>query len=131
MRESNPLDWIVKAESDLDMARRALRGNLKHPDAAVFHAQQCAEKYLKALLIAKEIAFPKTHDLSVLCHLCTSNSIPINIEERSLELLSGFAVNARYPGLEPTLKEAHEAIAIAKTIRTFARRWLKAKGVLQ
>ena len=28
-------------------------------------------------------------------------------------------------------EEAREAVAIARTIRTFARRWLKAKGVLQ
>ena len=44
MNESNPLDWAAKAESDLDMARRALRGKIKRTDAAVFHAQQCAEK---------------------------------------------------------------------------------------
>jgi len=40
MKESDPLDRAAKAESDLDMARRALRGKVKHADAAAFHAQQ-------------------------------------------------------------------------------------------
>ena len=44
-------EWIQKAEGDLATARRELRAR-KSPnyDAASFHAQQCAEEYLKALL---------------------------------------------------------------------------------
>jgi len=34
-----------------------------NPDSACFHAQQCAEKYLKARLQEAGLAFPKTHDL--------------------------------------------------------------------
>ncbi|GIV99151.1 HEPN domain-containing protein [Roseiflexus sp.] len=127
MKESNPLDWVAKAEGDLDMARRALRGKMRHTDAAVFHAQQCAEKYLKALLIAGTITFPKTHDLTILRHLCISNGIPVNVDEPALDFLSGYAVNARYPGAEPSLEEAREAIAIARSVRAFARRWLGVK----
>jgi HEPN domain-containing protein len=33
---------------------------------ATFHAQQCVEKYLKALLVAPGLAFPRTHDLTAL-----------------------------------------------------------------
>jgi predicted nucleotidyltransferase len=33
------------------------------PNALSFHCQQCAEKYLKAFLVSKNVKFPKTHDL--------------------------------------------------------------------
>jgi len=124
MRESEPLDWVTKAEGDLDMARRALRGKVKHADAATFHAQQCAEKYLKALLVARGVEFPKTHDLRVLNHLCIRSGILTHFDEEALDFLSGFSVQARYPGEEPSLQDAREAMKIARVVRSFARRWL-------
>lgn len=124
MREHNPLDWVAKAEGDLDMARRALRGKTKHTDAAAFHAQQCAEKCLKALLVAAGVDYPRTHDLVVLNHLCLNGGILTGFDERDLEFLSSFSVLVRYPGEEPTLEDAQEAIRIARTVRAFARRWL-------
>jgi HEPN domain-containing protein len=47
--KASTLEWIEKAEGDWDMAQRAYRAR-KRPnyDAACFHTQQCAEKYLKA-----------------------------------------------------------------------------------
>jgi len=44
-------EWVEKAEGDLATAKREIRVR-KAPnfDAVCFHAQQCAEKYLKALL---------------------------------------------------------------------------------
>ena len=58
---------MAKAEGD---HATALRENEARPapnfDAAVFHAQQCAEKYLKARLVEASLDFPKTHDLSVI-----------------------------------------------------------------
>src|SRR5262245_6490438 len=50
-------EWIGKAEGDFATARREVRAR-KAPnyDAACFHAQQCVEKYLKALL--QETASP-------------------------------------------------------------------------
>ncbi len=64
------LEWIDKAEGDLVSAKRELRAR-KRPnyDAACFHAQQCAEKYLKAVLHQRRIKFPKTHDLVELMDL--------------------------------------------------------------
>ncbi len=58
-------EWIAKAEGDFATAQREL-GATDHPnyDAVCFHAQQCAEKYLKAFLQEANIPFPKTHDLA-------------------------------------------------------------------
>lgn len=60
-------EWIAKAEGDFATARRELAAtNLPNYDAVCFHAQQCAEKYLKAFLQESGIAFPKIHDLAAL-----------------------------------------------------------------
>jgi HEPN domain-containing protein len=63
-------EWIVKAEGDFRTAQRE-RSAPEWPnfDAACFHAQQCAEKYLKARLIEAEIVFPRVHDLEALLNL--------------------------------------------------------------
>jgi HEPN domain-containing protein len=58
-------EWVEKAEGDFATARRELEIDVNpNFDAVCFHAQQCAEKYLKARLIEAGIRFPKTHDLA-------------------------------------------------------------------
>ena len=43
--------WVKKAESDLKTAEHTLTLKERCPfDTVCFHAQQCAEKYFKALL---------------------------------------------------------------------------------
>jgi HEPN domain-containing protein len=61
------IEWIGKAEGDIRTSQREFSVN-EHPnyDAVCFHAQQCAEKYLKALLVEKALPVPRTHDLEVL-----------------------------------------------------------------
>jgi HEPN domain-containing protein len=92
--------------------------------SACFHAQQCAEKYLKALLVAKGQTFPKTHDLPALSTLCAQAGVLVEVSPAQLGTLSLYAVQGRYPGGEPTLVEAKEAVGIARTVRRFARRVL-------
>lgn len=57
-------EWVRKAEGDFTAAKREFRAR-KEPnfDAACFHAQQCAEKYLKARLHESGIPFERTHNL--------------------------------------------------------------------
>ena len=50
---NDPLAWAAHAEEDLALARTALRRKQPLASGACFHAQQCAEKYMKALLISK------------------------------------------------------------------------------
>ncbi|MBI2332478.1 MAG: HEPN domain-containing protein, partial [Chloroflexi bacterium] len=76
----------------------------------VFHAQQCAEKYIKALLISKGADFPKTHDLLMLSNLCSSNGILLEIDPKHLNTLTDYAVRTRYPGNDPNAEDAKEAI---------------------
>lgn len=62
-------EWLEKAEGDLKVARREAQTTDPVYDAVCFHAQQCAEKYLKALLEEHNITFPRIHDLVALLSL--------------------------------------------------------------
>ena len=93
------LEWINKAEGDFAMMEREGRAR-KRPnyDGICFHAQQCAEKYLKARLSEATIDFGKTHDLPALLDLIVSREPLWEAFRRDLAYLSDFAVAFRYPG---------------------------------
>lgn len=63
-------EWARFAEEDWRLAVSLLRRKRPPVTAIGFHAQQSAEKYLKALLVFAGVAFPKTHDLPTLNTLC-------------------------------------------------------------
>lgn len=55
-------EWLAKADGGFNAALTLYNTRDKSmADFVCFHAQQAAEKYLKALLIKKKIAFPKIH----------------------------------------------------------------------
>src|SRR5437016_2415683 len=120
----NPLttEWVDKAEGDIATATRELRAR-KHPnyDAACFHAQQCAEKYLKAFLQEHNSIFPKTHNLVELLVLCTPIDAAFDLYRASLVLLDGYAVRYRYPGDSADRNDARLAVKTAGNVRIFVR----------
>ncbi len=104
--------WILKAESDMENLMIMMERG-KALDTACFHAQQAAEKYLKAFLSFNGVIFPRTHDIEELLGLCAT------IDKRFLDLveetafLTDYAVELRYdvefwPGNED-VKIAFEA----------------------
>ena len=118
---TDPLAWVQRAEEDWLLARSALRRKVPLIYGTTFHAQQCVEKYLKALLLSCRQAFPRTHDLIALHDLCVRNSISVPVDQDKLERLAAYAVQGRYPGEDPTLDEAREAVQIAQEVRRWAR----------
>ena len=63
-------EWVAKAEEDFAVALTLARPRQKPLWAPLcFHAQQCAEKYLKARLNEASILFHPTHDLEQLLNL--------------------------------------------------------------
>ncbi len=79
---------------------------------------------MKALLISKGADFPKTHDLLMLNNLCSAAGIFLEIDPKHLNTLADYAVRTRYPGNNPTVEDAKEAIELAKLVRNFARKYL-------
>ena len=120
----NPLtvEWIEKAEGDFIVAQKMFRAR-KQPvyDAVCFHAQQCAEKYLKAFLQENGQKVPRTHKLLDLLKICQEIDSSLEMISSDLKELARFAVNIRYPGESADRDEAKNAFAAAKVIRKILR----------
>jgi HEPN domain-containing protein len=116
------LEWIEKAEGDFGSAQREFRAR-KSPnyDAACFHAQQCAEKYLKARLQEADIPFGKTHDLGVLLDSLLQVEPLWDSFRPQLRTLTAFASEYRYPGQSADKEIARQAIEICKNLRETVR----------
>lgn len=111
-------EWIDKAEKDFATARRELVA-LEQPnyDAVCFHAQQCIEKLIKALLIHLDIIPTKTHDLPFLDQLLTPACPEWSWPTDELRFLTRAAVAFRYPGESADIEEATQSIDIASRLR--------------
>jgi len=114
-------EWIDKAEGDYAVAGREFA--VAHPvfDAVCFHAQQCAEKYLKALLQEHGVAFPRTHDLVALVALAEGAAPALASLRPELARLTAFAVAPRYPGTSTTRADADAAMKAARCARNALR----------
>jgi HEPN domain-containing protein len=124
-------EWVDKAESDLKVAAHTLKlGKACPADMVCFHAQQCVEKYLKALLTLRKIDFPKTHDIAELIAFLPARSRPVLAVDEQRRLTS-YATVTRYPGhyepIEPI--EARRAVALARRVRREVRRLLPRKAL--
>ena len=91
-------EWIEKAEGDFATASREMRAR-KSPnyDAACFHAQQCVEKYFKALLQENSIPFGKTLHLISLLELSIGVEPSMEMFRPQLQSLNTYSVSIRYP----------------------------------
>jgi len=116
--------WLSKADSDLKAAELALQAETAL-DTACFHAQQAAEKYLKAYLTFHAIEFPLTHNLNALINLCASRDGAFGTLHGLGSILTPYAVELRYDTeFWPALGTALEAYAAAREVRSFVRKRL-------
>jgi HEPN domain-containing protein len=119
-------EWVTKAEADFATATRELQTD-ENPnfDAVCFHAQQCVEKLMKAILIHLGAVPPRTHDLahldSLLSQVCPDWSWPVE----QLRFVSRAAVAFRYPGESAEPDDAAEALRLAAAMRERLRSLLE------
>lgn len=114
-------EWIEKAEGDFKVARREIQTADPVYEAVCFHAQQCAEKYLKALLEEQIIVFRKTHDLVELIDLSGGQLPELDPLRTKLAHLSMFGIATRYPGVQADQHAADEALKTAAATRAVVR----------
>lgn len=119
-------EWKQKAENDLRTAEIVLSSEEPPTDTICFHAQQCAEKYLKSYLTLKDITIEKTHDLTRINNICIGLDRDFQELSDFAELLSGYAVDIRYPGdfIGCSIGEAEKAVEMAKVFKNFVLRKL-------
>jgi HEPN domain-containing protein len=117
-RVADTRDWLVKAQHDLQAAFTLLEGDQPLPDVAAFHAQQAAEKSLKAFLYWHDVPFRKTHELDDLGRAAVEIDLSLEASVDSAVDLTPFAWRFRYPGepMAPTVGEIADATARARTL---------------
>ena len=131
-REANKkvVQWLNFADEDLRFAEHGLKIKDECPCRLIaYHAQQCAEKHLKAYLVFHGKDFPYTHDLQELLAECAEISDwPKKL--KSAKELTYYAISTRYPGEadEVTRQEALRAVELAKEVRETVRKVLKEEG---
>lgn len=112
-------EWVRKAKADRMAAERAFADCKKYKDQAeiaCFHAQQCVEKYLKAILSYGGFPVHRVHDLLAVARKCRDGGFPDKRMESKLRLLNQYAVEIRYPGASASSKEARRAISAMNEI---------------
>jgi HEPN domain-containing protein len=116
-------EWLAKADNDLKNAAHTLKLGQDAPtDTICFHAQQCIEKHLKALLVWRSTVFPKPHDVRALMELLPARLRP-RLEGQVQDRMTAYATVKRYPGSGPdlSLTEARKAVALARRVRKEVR----------
>ncbi len=113
-------DWLRYAHSDLQLARTSGASNVML-ESLCYHTQQCAEKALKAALVAYRVPVPRTHSIGLLLDLLSVHtSISKDVEQGAI--LTDYAVMCRYPGdAEPvTQSEYEQALRLAEALLRWA-----------
>jgi HEPN domain-containing protein len=118
-------EWIAKAEGDFGtLGREARVKTAPNYDAVCFHAQQCAEKYLKACLCESGTHVPRTHDLVRLLEALGASMPALEDLREDLSILTGAGVRFRYPGESADRAIAGKSARRCRKIRLAIRKAL-------
>lgn len=124
-------EWVRKAEGDFNAATHLFDGGENYLFQTAFHAQQSAEKYLKAFLVWHQIEFPKTHDIAKLIALAAEVVSDLTEILAEANTLTPFGVDYRYPGDYPELTagDAEAALVLATLVRDQIRDRLSEQAI--
>lgn len=114
--------WCLKADNDLKNACHEIEHEDSALDTVCFHAQQAAEKYLKAYLVFSDKEIPRTHLLIRLIKECIDiDPVFQELVNKEVDELTDYAVDIRYADdfYIPDIEEAREAIRKAEIVRNF------------
>jgi len=116
-------EWLQRAKSNMARAKAGrVSPDILYEDLC-YDSQQAVEKAFKSVCIIHEIVFPKTHDIAYLIELLEKGGVKVPENLQNAKILTGYAVETRYPGdYEPVDEEdLRKAIGIAKDVL----KWVK------
>ena len=122
MDKKNELQqWKELADNDLRVADFSAQNMWPVPyEIICFHCQQAVEKYLKWFLVLHDFEPPKIHDLEELEKLCEAIQPQFSIIYEKCSVLSGYAVQSRYPTeMNIEKHDIDKALGYTKEIREF------------
>ncbi len=90
------------------------------PSVALFHAQQAAEKSLKAVMCLRGLEYRRTHDLEELAAQLKDAGCGPPVDPSILRRLTPYAVEYRYDDEAPQLLGGAEATAIVAVLLLWA-----------
>jgi HEPN domain-containing protein len=119
----SPEEWLSHAESDLKLALLAANYPQIIAGQVCFHAQQAAEKSIKAAMLLQGIEFPLTHDIEELLEIAENQGFLVSEEVQEAVHLTPYAVETRYPGYleEITKDDVQAALRIAEQTVSWAK----------
>jgi len=122
-------EWLRWAHADMTVAA-LIDDERIAPEIVAFHAQQAAEKVLKALLVQRQIDFPRTHSIGALLALCEEAGFAGAQELTDASSLTRYAVATRYPSEDEPVsrQEAREAATLAAQIFVWGFTQIEASG---
>jgi HEPN domain-containing protein len=112
---------LRKADQDIVVVEKWHSDSDVSDEILGFHAQQAAEKMLKAVLANKEIEFPFTHRLADLIDLLKDHNISVPNELDDIRYLTPFAVELRYDFFEEDEEslDRDELLALLTKLRSW------------
>lgn len=115
--------WLAKAQHDLIALQRIMAEPGAPWDTVCYHAQQSAEKVLKAFLVFHGQAPSKTHNLDRLLTDCVVFDPTLIRLRKDCVRLTTYGVESRYPDVlsEPTKRQATAAVGAMHRIRAAIR----------
>ncbi|MGH2353323.1 MAG: HEPN domain-containing protein [Chloroflexota bacterium] len=127
--QQEALRWLAWAKDDLAAAQAIARDRSLAPRNACYHAQQCAEKAIKAAILFSGKQYTWSHDLDAL-----NKQLPaawdVSASPVGLADLTYWAEWARYPSgrPDPTAQDARAAVLMAREVYDRIRGHLAAAG---
>ena len=112
--------WLRYAEENLQSARLLLQSALFNP--ALQNAQQAVEKFLKAVLMARDIPVQRTHSINALRQTLADDGMDIALTDEACDLLDAIYLPSKYPlgsalpNFEPDEAVCLQCIEIAERV---------------
>ena len=93
--KDEPRIWVSYADENLDVSALTLKHG--YLNACLQNAQQAVEKYLKAVIIERDLSFALTHSVRELVGILADHGIAPPISEDEMDLIDSIYIPSKYP----------------------------------